>query len=127
MNFLMGNAGLMMEKSLDYLWEKQRVTLNNLANNDTPGYKAQYVTFEDELKGRLSSYEGNKPSQFQKGIMDAKIRVKNTDAISVRMDGNNVQVDSESVELARTALQYQYMVKAFNDDYTRLRAAIKGQ
>lgn len=127
MDFLMGNAGLMMEKSLDYLWEKQRVTLNNLANNETPGFKAQYVTFEEEFKGRLTAFRGMKKSQIREAIQSSNIRIRDTDNVTTRMDGNNVNVDTESVELARSALQYQYMVKAFNDDYTRLRAAIKGQ
>lgn len=127
MDFIMGNTGLMMEKSLDYLWEKQRVTLNNLANNDTPGFKAQYVTFEEELKGRLSALRKTKPSQMKEIIQNSNIRIRNTDDISVRLDGNNVNVDSENVELARSGLQYQYVVKAFNDDYTRLRSVIRGQ
>lgn len=127
MDFMMGNTGLMMEKSLDYLWEKQRVTLDNLANNDTPGYKAKYVTFEEELKGRLSALKKMKPSQMREVIQNSNIRIRDTDDISVRLDGNNVHVDSESVELARSALQYQYVVKAFNDDYTRLRSVIRGQ
>ena len=44
-----GNGVHMTEKVLDFLWGRQNVTLNNIANVDTPGFKAQYVTFEEEL------------------------------------------------------------------------------
>ena len=43
---LYGNGIMMTERVLDYLWGRQIVTLNNIANVDTPGFKAQYVTFE---------------------------------------------------------------------------------
>ena len=42
------------------------------------------------------------------------------------MDGNNVVADTEQAELARTALQYQYVVQSLNNDITRLSTVIKG-
>ena len=47
MSGLYGNGIMMTERVLDYLWGRQIVTLNNIANVDTPGFKAQYVTFEE--------------------------------------------------------------------------------
>ena len=46
---------MMTERVLDYLWGRQIVTLNNIANVDTPGFKAQYVTFEEELAHRIQN------------------------------------------------------------------------
>ena len=43
---LFGNSISMAEKSLDFLWAKQQIISYNIANVDTPGYKAKYVTFE---------------------------------------------------------------------------------
>ena len=34
------------EKVLDYLWGRQNITLNNIANDDTPGFKSQQVTLK---------------------------------------------------------------------------------
>ncbi|NLK38599.1 MAG: flagellar basal body rod protein FlgB [Epulopiscium sp.] len=126
MDFMLGNSGLLTQKSLDFLWQKQKVIMNNIANNDTPGFKAQYVTFEEEMRGRLLGSVGKTSSQMRSEIENANIRVRNTKAESTRLDGNNVNMDVESVEMARTTLQYEYLVKAFNSDYTRLRTAIKG-
>ena len=50
---LFGNNIALASKSMEYLWGKQQITLQNLANVDTPGYKSKYVTFEDEFNTRL--------------------------------------------------------------------------
>ena len=47
-----GNGIALSEKVLDYLWARQSVSLNNLANVDTPGFKSQYITFEEEMSRR---------------------------------------------------------------------------
>ena len=55
MSGMYGNGIGLTEKVLDYLWGRQNITLNNIVNVDTPGFKAQYVTFEEELAKKMSS------------------------------------------------------------------------
>lgn len=117
----------MSHKTLDYLWEKQKVTMNNIANVETPGFKTKYVTFEDELRRKLSSVKKNTSSNIRNEILDANITIRSNDNESNKMDGNNVNLDVENVELARTTLQYEYVLKSINDDFARLRTAVKGQ
>ncbi|WP_313074949.1 flagellar basal body rod protein FlgB [Lacrimispora sp.] len=126
MNLIFGNNISMAEKTLDYLWSKQKVTLNNIANGDTPGYKAQYVTFEDELRKRLMAGKNGTSQDISNIIGNSRHFIRNTDNESARMDGNNVNMDVENVELARTTLQYQYELNAFNSEISRLRTIIKG-
>ena len=127
MNQIFGNSMYMTQRSLDYLWEKQNVTMENIANGDTPGYKAKYVTFEENLaeKLRLARQQGGL-EPVRKGIQEARIQVRTTADASARLDENNVQIDVESVELARTSLQYQYQLQSLNGDISRLRSVIKG-
>lgn len=128
MDFLTGNSVLLSQRGLDFLWKKQAATLDNIANDDTPNYKAKYVTFEEELRLKLNSVEtGGTKSSFREQIINSKIKTKVSDNESSRADGNNVNVDVESTELVRTAIQYQYMLSSINSDFTRLRTAIKGQ
>lgn len=54
MEAIYGNGVALSEKVLDYLWGRQTVSLNNVANVDTPGFKSQYVTFEEEMSRRLA-------------------------------------------------------------------------
>lgn len=127
MDFLTSNSMLLTERSLDFLWQKQKVTLDNLANVSTPGYKAKYVTFEEHLRSRLSNMADATNSSIRKEILDEKVRVHYTTDESTRLDGNNVNADVESMELARSGLQYQFALRSINDDITRLRTVIKGQ
>ena len=58
---MFGNTISMMEKSMDYLWKKQEVTANNIANVDTPGYRRKRVMerpADPELGGEKASLRG---------------------------------------------------------------------
>ena len=53
MKSIFSNSIRMTEKTLDFLWKRQEVISNNIANDSTPGYKAKVLTFEDNLKRSL--------------------------------------------------------------------------
>lgn len=115
----------MTEKMADYLWQKQQVTLNNIANASTPGYKAQYVTFQDELKRNIGLDKNKSSSNIRDGINNSRIRVHTKNNETNRLDGNNTNMDVEQVELASTTLEYQLTIKSINDEFMRIRSAIK--
>lgn len=116
---------MVSEKSMDYLWKKQSVTLGNIANADTPGYKAKYVTFEDTFRAKLRAASG-KSESVRDAVGSAVWQVNQSNTESARMDGNNVIADAEMAELTRSALQYQFVIQSANSDITRLSSAIKG-
>lgn len=125
---LFGNSISMAEKSLDFLWAKQKVISNNIANVDTPGYKTQYVTFEETFKSKLRAADKTGDRQeIRRAIDSARWQVNDTKNETSRLDGNNVDADVEISELTRTTLQYQYQLHSINSNITRLRTAIKGQ
>ena len=129
MNDLFGNSFLMVQKSMDYLWKKQEVIADNIANGDTPGFKARYITFEDSLKNkveRAGSMGGNASLQMKRAIEDSRSTLHETNSESARLDENNVQVEAEYIEQARSVLQYQYQIQALNSDIKQLATAIKG-
>lgn len=128
MNSIFGNTMSMTQKSMDYLWLKQTVSLDNLANNDTPGFKARYVTFEDKFKKNMLAAErtgGNNRRSLEAGINRSSSTVRDT-TDTARLDGNNVQVEAENTELVRSYYQYSYQMQSLNSDIGRLRIAIKG-
>jgi len=125
---LFGNNIDLAVKSMDYLWGKQQITLQNLANVDTPGYKSKYVTFEDEFRTRLKQASMAKDDEkIADVIADARFTVHDTGDESARLDENNVDADVESVELSRATLQYMYTAQMITSDIARLRTAITGQ
>ena len=123
-----GNGIALSEKVLDYLWARQSVSLNNLANVDTPGFKSQYITFEEEMSRRLSSASERKvaPKRAVTNAIEASKAGRNTTwSESSRLDGNNVETDQEQVEVVRTAYQYQYILNSMNNDINRLKSAAR--
>ena len=122
------NGLLLGEKTLDSLWMRQNLTMNNIANVDTPGFKSQYMTFENELAQKiLSALTVQKASMknVARGIENIRPSVHTTLNESTRLDENNVDMDQEQVELARTAYEYQYMISSVSSDLSRLRSAAK--
>lgn len=122
-----GNGISMTEKMLDFLWSRQTVTLNNIANVDTPGFKSQYITFEEELGRRIqgTGEESGRPAQVARAIDSVRAGIHTTWNESSRLDGNNVDMDQEQVSLVRTAYEYQHMISSISNDINRLRSAAK--
>lgn len=123
-----GNGVVLTERVLDYLWQRQIVSLNNVANVDTPGFKSQYLTFEEELGKRISDANKSKKSarrSVQDAIRSTRPSLNTTWDESTRLDGNNVDMDQEQIEIVRSAYEYQYILSSFNSDITRLRNAAK--
>ena len=122
-----GNGITLTEKILDFLWGRQTVTLNNIANDDTPGFKSQYISFENILGEKLKDASaGWRPmKQVEQAINSTRASLHTTRAESTRLDGNNVDMDQEQVDLARTALEYQYMVASIGNDISRLQSAVR--
>ncbi|MFR1832480.1 MAG: flagellar basal body rod protein FlgB [Lachnospiraceae bacterium] len=127
MSGIYGNGIMLTEKVLDFLWGRQTVTLNNIANVDTPGFKSRYVTFEDELNKRVENASAGQGAGNQVGraIDKTRAQVRVTMAESTRLDGNNVDMDQEQVDLVRTAYEYQHMVNSISNDLNRLKSAAR--
>lgn len=131
MSFLTSNTMLMTERAMNYLWKKQAVIADNVANAETPGYKAKYVTFEQELRQKLEQARTDETQApvgrkaMREGILDSSIVTREANE-TARMDENGVNVTEQNVELSRTYIQYQLTTRAFSDEISRLRAAIRG-
>lgn len=123
---ILGNSMLLSGKTLDYLWEKKNIIADNIANNDTPGFKSRYVTFEDALRLGLSKAGTNSAKTVRRTIEKTPVTIHKTTTESARLDGNNVQAEAEFTELARTQLQYDYQIQVLNSEINQLRTAIKG-
>lgn len=96
------NSKNIIHKALDATWERNEVISQNIANVDTPGYKRKTVSFEEELREAVESKD------FKKSDVDRieiKVTVENRN-LSMRLDGNNVDIDSEMAALAKNTIQY---------------------
>lgn len=135
----------LLEKGLDAVWKKNEVLASNLANADTPGYKARSVEFESVFSKALGadSYDRfSQTEQFlasheqsgriqegpgfseQTGRADLSPRVRIDASTSMRMDGNNVDVDREMTELSENAILYDTLSHVLSREIGRLRLII---
>lgn len=102
-----------MESSLSALWTKQQVISQNLANVDTPGYKAKEVSFENVLDREMLD-KGDNRYAF-------KTTITQQEDTYINPDGNNVDVDKESMELYSAYLQSAYLVQKMNTTFSNYR------
>lgn len=117
-----------LDRAADASWTRETVISNNIANVDTPGYKRQDVAFEDVLKRELKS---SKYDTLQKAVDNVSLNKLEgrtyTDyaSYSYRLDGNNVDIDTENVELASEQLRYQTLTSAVSNEFTRMNTAMQ--
>ena len=97
-----------LQKTADAAWIRNDVISNNIANATTPGYKRQDVAFEDELANALgrSRYKSMDDKVADLKINRLRPRTYTDSAnFSYRVDGNNVDIETENVTLAANQLK----------------------
>ena len=117
-----------LDKAADASWLRDTAIANNIANNDTPGYKRQEVDFESVLERELKRTQYESLDTKVKNLHLTHLNVKQyTDhsAYSYRIDDNNVDIDTENVELAANQIKYQGLVDSMTHEFTRLKAVMK--
>lgn len=107
-----GSDFRLLTAALDGLSLRHRITVANLANQSTPGFRRREVSFEDQLEavGRGAEF-------------DPKVREVRTRGDG---DGNNVDPEQETSELNRIEISYQTLTQALSTKAALLRMAISG-
>lgn len=115
-------------KAANASWIRNEVLNNNIANDDTPGYKRKDVQFDDILARELRSVQFKDLDEAVANVDKSRINGRiYTDAInySYRLDGNNVDMDTENVELASNQIKYNALVESISQEFARLKSVIK--
>ena len=103
-----------LTSALDGLSARQRAIVNNIANVNTPGYQAQRVSFEEALA---------------KSVEEGSGAVAPTTRVSLdptRLDGNNVNLDTETLSNIDTLLRFQFASNAMSSQFSYVRSALGG-
>ena len=118
-----------LDKAADAAWLRNDAIANNIANVDTPGYKRQDVAFESELKKAIGrSSNTSNMDQRVAAIRTAQLKpVPYTDlsGYSYRLDGNNVDIDTENVMLAENQIKYQGLINSISEEFNNLQMVMK--
>ncbi|MBQ8596537.1 MAG: flagellar basal body rod protein FlgB [Lachnospiraceae bacterium] len=117
-----------MGKAADAAWQRNEIIANNIANVDTPNYKRQDINFEAQLRRALgeSRYEtvDAKVSHITSSELEARVYTDSAN-FSYRLDGNNVDIDTENVELASNQIKYNGLVTSINHEFSNLKMVLK--
>lgn len=114
-----------LDKAADASWMRQEAISNNIANVNTPGYKRQDVAFEDSLREAISNSRYRSTDEKVANLSKADLRIRSyTDSsgFSYRLDGNNVDIDTENAALARNQLKYNALVDSINHEFSMIKA-----
>ncbi len=122
----------LLQAALEGLSTRQRTIADNVANVDTPQFKASRVSFETSLKQAIGTNDQPLPmfkvKDAVQGPGDAPTEIKPSVTVesetSRRNDGNNVDVDREMLDLTDTNLRFNAVVSSVSSKLQILRYAI---
>lgn len=128
---LFGKSSI-LEKSLNATWARNDVISQNLANVDTPEYKRKDIAFEEFLNDSIdrNRLQGNLTDKRHIPINNRDIEkieptlVEDSSETSMRIDGNNVDVDSEMANLAKNQIKYNALIQMLNSSYSKIKSVI---
>jgi flagellar basal-body rod protein FlgB len=102
-----------LSSALDGLSLRQRAIANNIANVNTPGYTAQRVSFENALAESVRAGSGVTVATIQRSLEPTDLQ------------GNNVNLDTETLSNIDTVLRYQFAARAVEGTFTSVRSAMR--
>lgn len=127
---LFGKELQVLARSLDFCAERNNLIAANLANADTPGYKAVRIDFQETLQ-KMVDQQGSKelrrtdPKHFsmEPGVMQMKPEIHIREE-SVKRDGNSVDMDEEIAKMSINQIRYNAGAEVLNKLFKNLEYAI---
>ncbi len=128
---LFGNTRV-AEKALDGSWLRNEAITQNIANVDTPGYKRKTVSFEQILGDAIddSSFKGFRTDERHIPIGGTDVDKVNIEvgqdnsSLSMRLDGNNVDMDNEMALMAKNNIMYNTLTQRLTAEFKKLKSVI---
>ena len=106
---MLGGIASNLEHYMDLLSTRQKLVASNIANADTPGYKAKDIDFQSEFHSALQGSASN---------------VVEVEGLTVHNDGNNVNIDREARMLAENAIRFNVAANLVRGRLRAIRMAI---
>ena len=104
---------------------RNNVIANNIANVDTPNYKRQDVQFESFLNTAISGGESldKQVADVDMDSLAPKVYTDNA-SLSYRLDGNNVDIDTEQSYLADNQIRYYALLDSMTQEFSRMKSVL---
>ncbi|MFV0520752.1 MAG: flagellar basal body rod protein FlgB [Lachnospirales bacterium] len=106
-----------LEKGMQGTVLRNEVIQNNIANADTPNFQRSDVVFEDYLASAIDEAKTT-------GVLnlDKVVPTVINQGFSYRLDENNVDIETEMVDLYQNSARYDMLVSCVNNNYKRINA-----
>lgn len=129
------------EAALSLRSQRQELLASNIANADTPNYKARDIDFSNALQGALSRagqaatgmattaaahFAGGAAAADGKTLADGSTPVLYRTSTQGAVDGNTVEMDTERTQFADNAVHYEAGITMINNQIKNMLAAIQG-
>lgn len=112
---------LILEKVMDIATYRRKVLTSNIANAETPRYKAKDISFQVEMKRALDDINnGNSTRSTTFEVFETVNTMQNR-------DGNTVNIDVEMAKMAENSLTYNTAVQLYSRKARMLRDALKAR
>ncbi len=116
-----------LTKAADASYQREAILANNISNVDTPGYKRKDLNFEGVLSQELGRCKhqslDKKISELDTSKLTANVYTDHSN-YSYRMDGNNVDIDTENVELASEQIKYEALTSSISSQLSRMKSVL---
>ena len=112
-----------VEPYVDFTWERHKVILSNIANADTPNYRAKDLAFKEQVK-RIPLKTTN-PKHI-KSVSEGKFRIVEVKRKLVGNDRNNVSIEEEMAKLAQNRIAYEVYMRMISSGIDKLNNVIRG-
>ena len=116
-----------LDKAADAANLRNELLTNNIANVSTPNYKRKDLDFESVLQGELAGgkdlSKAVKKANQNLETLDAQVYTDNA-SLSYRLDGNNVDINTEEARLAENQIKYQALVDLMNQEFARYNTVL---
>lgn len=116
-----------LTKAADASYQREAILANNISNVDTPGYKRKDLNFEGVLSQELGRCKhqslDKKISELDTSKLTANVYTDHSN-YSYRMDGNNVDIDTENVELASEQIKYEVLTSSISSQFSRMKSVL---
>ena len=125
---LFSNTFQTLEKSLDYSSLKQKVISQNIANVDTPNYKAKDVaknSFQTTLQTSIEAYRTD-PRHINFETSSDPSTIVTQQNVSYNNNGNSVDIDKEMADLATNQIYYNAVADRLSGQLSSLQNVIRG-
>ena len=126
---ILDSAFAFTERTLAVRGQRMEVLSKNIANADTPNYKAQDVDFRSVLKGTQlpTAMNATQKGHISESKMISEASLFYTTPLNSSVDGNTVELSVEQAKYGRAAAQYQATLRFIESDVTGIRKALKGE